>query len=548
MNKKKPVEKAVLQDQTPSDKSVKNPKRKTRDRTPARNTRTDVNRSILFAASEVYPFVKTGGLADVACYLPMALHDLGFDIRIVLPAYRCVLDQVKKTRNVTGFQVPETRDRTKLLQTTLPGSDIIVYLVDAPDLYDRPGDPYQGPDRMDWPDNAGRFAFFGQMIRQISLNKAGLNWAPDVLHCNDWHTGLAPALLAQDAGRPAILFAIHTLSYQGLFPRQTFTSLDLPSGLWTPEAMEFYGNMSFIKGGLVYADKLVTVSPRYAKEITTPEFGYGLEGLLQHRSDRLTGILNGVDYRFWDPRHDPLIERHYWLDNLGAKKINKKSLQQELGLRENGKVILLACIGRLIDQKGIDLMLAGLTGLLQNENIQLAVLGTGNAGYEQSLRTAAGNFAGQMAVRIEYNESLAHRMIAGADILLMPSRFEPCGLTQLYSLRYGTVPVVCATGGLADTVVDATDTSMQNHTATGFQFVNASRDHLLAAVNRAVTLFTASKDRWRSLMRSGMKQDFCWARSAEQYRIAYMDASDVRTAGNHADFALKKGKNGGKNQ
>jgi starch synthase len=532
MGKERPEKKTELKHSKSAGKSIKQSRRKTGTGTRARvkDIQADRKMKVLFAASEVFPLVKTGGLADVACYLPLALHERGSDIRIVLPAYRSVLDQVHKIKVVAEFHVPYTQGKTKLLQTTLPDSDMVVYLIDAPELFNRPGGPYQGPDSKDWPDNAGRFALFGRVIRQISLNQAGLNWTPDILHCNDWHTGLAPALLAQDPERPAILFSIHSLFYQGLFPHKTYTSLELPPGLWSPDALEFYGDLSFIKGGLVYADRLIAVSPGYAKEITTPEYGCGLEGLLQYRSDCLSGILNGVDYRFWDPRHDPLIEQHFWLKNLAAKKVNKQSLQQELGLPNNDKAVMLAYIGRLIDQKGIDLILAGLSGLLHGENSQLVVLGAGDAGYEQSLRTAANRYAGQLAVHIGYNETLAHRIVAGADILLMPSRFEPCGLTQLYSLRYGTIPVVRSTGGLADTVVDATDTSLRDHTATGFQFVNATRADFLTAIDRAVTLFTSSKAQWRWLMRTAMKQEFSWASSARQYEIVYTEVQNARSA------------------
>jgi starch synthase len=522
MGKKKTAGKTVLVKKKPAKKATKKTKLKSRTIISARKTRTD-NIKILFAASEVYPLVKTGGLADVACYLPLALHDMGYDIRIVLPAYRDVLDRVQNITTISDLQVPGTEVKTRLLQAILPDSDVIVYLVDVPELYDRPGDPYHGLNGEDWPDNAERFALFGQVITQICLKQAGLNWTPDILHCNDWHTGLAPALLKEEAGRPAIIYSIHTLSYQGLFSYKTFTSLNLPERLWSLEALEFYGEMSFIKGGLVFADKLITVSPGYAKEITTPEFGYGLCGLLKHRRDSLTGILNGVDYRYWDPRHDPLIKHHYWLKNLAAKKANKKSLQQEIGLIENNKAILLAYIGRLFEQKGIDLILDGLPGLLQDKNIQLVILGAGKAGYEKSLRTAAGSHAGQLALHIGYDESLAHRIMAGADALLMPSRFEPCGLTQLYSLRYGTIPVVRTTGGLADSVVDATETSLLDKTATGFHFENATTDDFLKATRRAVELFTSSKAQWRSVMKTAMKQEFSWESSAKQYSTVYLD-------------------------
>ncbi|MFQ5659249.1 MAG: glycogen synthase GlgA [Gammaproteobacteria bacterium] len=490
---------------------------------PATDNLKDPNPRILFAVSEVYPLIKTGGLADVACYLPIALHEQGFDIRIVVPAYRHVLRQVDRIKAGREIDIAEINIRFHLLQTLLPDSDIPVYLVDVPELFDRPGGPYDDPAGQDWPDNAERFSLFCRVLRLISLGRAGLDWTPDLLHCHDWHTGLAPALLARDPDRPATLFTIHNLAYQGNFPYTNFLSLKLPAGFWSADALEFYGDLSFIKGGLVYADQLTTVSPGYAREIVTPVSGCGLEGVLQRRADNLTGILNGVDYRIWDPRHDPVIERHYWLDNLAGKKMNKCTLQQELGLVENDKAILLAHISRLTGQKGIDVIIDGLADLMLDEDVQLVVLGTGEEKYEQALRAAAVSHEGRMAVNLSYNEALAHRIQAGADIMLMPSRFEPCGLTQLYSLRYGTIPVVRMTGGLADTVVDTTDASLKDHTATGFGFSGIATSDYLGSVHRALMLYRSGGDRWRRIMSTAMQQEFSWANSARNYARAYAE-------------------------
>ena len=481
-------------------------------------------RRILFAASEVFPLVKTGGLADVACYLPIALREAGHDIRIVLPAYRPVLDHAGKLKAYAGRTIPQINVHYRIMETKLPDASVTVYLVDIPELYDRPGGPYQDQHGLDWPDNADRFAVFCRVIRLLCLGLAGIDWIPDILHVNDWHTGLAPALLASDSGRPASIFTIHNLAYQGDFPYTAFLNLELPDKYWSPDALEFYGRMSFIKGGLVYADQLTTVSPEYAKEITTPEYGCGMEGLLKVRSDKLSGILNGVDYRFWDPRHDPMIEHRYWSPAQEGKQLNKQRLQQELGLSQDTGVVLLAHVSRLAWQKGIDMIIDTLPELMQDRHIQLVVLGTGEHHYEQALAAAAEEYGDRMSVRIGYDESFAHRIQAGADIMLMPSRFEPCGLTQLYSLRYGTVPVVRRTGGLADTIVDATDTTLANNTATGFQFTRSRPADYLKAVHRAVVMFRNHPPKWHQLMHTAMSQEFGWARSAAEYVSVYEKA------------------------
>ena len=477
---------------------------------------------ILFAASEVYPLIKTGGLADVACYLPLALHELGHDVRIVMPAYRSVLDKVSGARRGKNYPLEETGLSFRILQTRLPGSTVPMYLVDIPELYDRRGGPYRDPSGNDWEDNARRYAAFGRVIRLLGLGRVSPGWRPDIVHCNDWHTGLAPALLAQELERPAIVFSIHNLAYQGDFSYQVFQSLNLPQQFWSPQSLEFYGRVSFIKGGLVYADRLIAVSPSYAREIMTPEFGYGLEGLLRHRQTDLLGILNGVDYRYWDPRHDPLIAQHYWIDNLDAKAVNKHHLQQELGLRQQGQALLLAHISRLTWQKGIDLILEGINGLMQNENVQMVVLGSGEANYEHELQIAAQSFPGRLSINLTYDEALAHRIQAGADMLLMPSRYEPCGLTQMYSMRYGTIPIVRRSGGLADTIIDATSENLSGRIATGFCFNHAGTADLLRTTQAAIASYR-SDSQWRQLMQTAMQKDFTWKNSAEKYIDSYRE-------------------------
>jgi len=339
------------------------------------------------------------------------------------------------------------------------------------------------------------------------------------VHCNDWQTGLVPALLSQETKRPATLFTIHNLAYQGLFDWPAFQRLGLPSEWWTMDGLEFHGHLSFIKGGLVFADWINTVSPRYAEEIRTEEFGCGLEGLLEHRKSQLSGILNGVDYRTWSPGRDPLIVRRYTARSLRLKLENKRALQAAFGLPDDPFVPLFAHVGRLVDQKGIDLILQLLPQLLKR-HMQLIILGTGQPALETALRTAGQKHPDRIGVRIEYDEALSHQLEAGADAFLMPSRFEPCGLNQLYSLRYGTPPVVNNTGGLADSVVDASDANLEAGTATGFVFDKPEPTPLLDTIDRTLALF-AEPDRWKQLLQTGMHQDFSWTRSAATYLDLY---------------------------
>lgn len=480
---------------------------------------------VLFAAGEVYPLIQTGGLADVAGNLPPALAGLGYDVRLLVPAYRHVLNAAGDTVTRTELRITETGETVRLLETALPGHGLPVYLIDAPARFDRPGNPYVDATHTDWPDNAERFGLFGRVIDRIGRGQAGLDWRPDLVHCNDWHTGLGPALLSQSAPRPATVFTIHNLLFQGNFPPEKFDALGLPGVFRSPGTLEFHGRLSFIKGGLTFADRLVAVSPTYAREITTPEYGCGLDGLLRHRGADLIGILNGVDYAAWDPRRDLYIPQQYWVDDLDHKGDDKAALQKTSGLNVDADAAVLACVGRLTPQKGIDLILAVLDELLADQRVQLVVLGVGEAKFEASLRAAAVARPGRVAVRIGFDETLAHLIQAGADMLLMPSRFEPCGLTQLYALRYGTVPVARATGGLADTVVDVSRTDAA---ATGFLFRESEPRALLQALRRALALFTGDAPAWRRLMHNGMHCDFGWGESARHYAGLYRELLAAR--------------------
>ncbi len=472
---------------------------------------------ILFATSEAVPLVKTGGLADVSGALPRALGRQHQDVRLVLPAYRSVLERAGDCSTVARLVV--RGQPVDLLETRLGDSRVPVYLVHTPAFYDRPGNPYVGPDGHDWPDNADRFAHLARVVVEIATDRVGLRWQPELVHCNDWQTALAPALLACEVKRPATLFTIHNLAYQGLFERSAIQRLGLPEAWWHWQALEFHGHLSFIKGGLAFADWVSTVSPTYAREIRTPQFGYGLEGLLEHRAGRLSGILNGVDYDVWDPRHDPLLPATYNGRSLAGKRRCRQALQQRFGLDPDNPAPLFAHIGRLVEQKGVDLILACLPKLLA-EKAQLVVLGSGDARLEAALRAAAAEAPGRVGVHIGYDEALAHLIEAGADGFLMPSRFEPCGLNQLYSLRYGTVPVVHRTGGLADSVIDATPDTLAARTATGFQFDAPTAEALAGALERTLDAWRQPKQ-WRQLVAAGMRQDFSWTRSARSYLELY---------------------------
>ena len=474
---------------------------------------------ILFAASEAHPLVKTGGLADVAGSLPRAIKNSQQDIRLILPAYPAAIANAGKLKSVTELELPGATAPVRLLQGWLPHTRVRLYLVDAPEYFDRPGGPYSSPQGGDWPDNAERFALFARAVCSVAMDRAGLEWQPGIVHCNDWQTGLVPALLSMEKQRPATLFTVHNLAYQGLFDRDRFQALQLPAHWWSMEHLEYHHQMSFIKGGLVFADRITTVSPTYAREIRTPEFGCGLEGLLEHRKDNLTGILNGVDYQVWNPGRDSLLPYTYTAQRPGPKQKNKIELQKAFGLPTEPGVPLFGHVGRMVEQKGIDLILELVPDLLQRP-MQLVILGTGHKKLERALHQAHRTYRERVGVHIDYNETLAHLLEAGSDVFLMPSRFEPCGLNQLYSLRYGTPPVVRNTGGLADSVVDATEANLQQQTATGFVFENASKHDLLQAIDRALELY-ARADAWKDLMLTGMHQDFSWTRSAALYIDLY---------------------------
>ncbi len=474
----------------------------------------------LFVTSEVFPLIKTGGLADVSGSLPHALNLLGEDVRILLPAYRCVMDQLDDVHIMAHTQ--HYGHDIRILETVLPGTRVPVLLVDCPAAFDRPGNPYLDSAGQPWADNAFRFTLFCQVAVDIALNRLAFDWEVDLVHCHDWQSALVPALLSLFDQRPATLFTIHNLAYQGLFDQQEYWNLGLPMALWHMHGLEYHGLFSFIKGGLVYSDAISTVSPQYAQEIQSDEFGYGLAGLLHHRAERLFGILNGIDTDVWDPASDQHLVKNYDRESLAGKLDNKLALQRQFGLREDASMPMLGMISRLVEQKGLEIILQAMPQLLRLP-LQLVILGSGQASYEQALLEVAKANPASVAVKIGYDEQLSHLIEAAADAYLMPSMFEPCGLNQLYSLRYGTIPLATAVGGLADSVVDYSQPN-----ATGFMLSEFTAGALLVAVNRMLYVYN-TPPAWKRLQLNAMQQDHSWSQSASAYLDLYRRTQAFKT-------------------
>jgi starch synthase len=477
---------------------------------------------VLYITAELYPWVKSGGLGDVAAALPPALIARGIDVRLLLPGFRGFLDAFPGLTDVARLQTPFAAERVRVGLARLPGTQSLAYLVDHPAFYDRPGNPYASPDGSDWPDNHRRFGLFSWVAAELARG-ADPSWRPDILHGHDWHTGLAPAYLAArppTEGHVPTVFTVHNLAYRGPFPAAIFPELALPPELFSIDGVEFFGMVSFIKAGLFYSDRLTTVSPTYAREIQTPAFGWGLDGLLRTRANVLTGILNGVDSRFWDPGHDSNLPHTYGTEDATAgKRAAKTALQIRLGLSSLDNVPMFGVVSRLTPQKGLDLVLGALPELIAGGG-QLVLLGAGDADLELGFTAAAARYRGQVGVEIGYDDSLAHLIIGGADVVLVPSRFEPCGLTQLYALHYGALPLVRRVGGLADTVVDANAASLAEGIATGFAFDEDSPRALMAAAGRVIDLFP-QREVWQRMIQRAMTRDFSWEAAARQYIDVY---------------------------
>jgi len=464
---------------------------------------------VLFATPECAPLTKTGGLGDVSAALPAALRLQGVDVRILLPAYRGVRAALPQASVV---------ERVNLLgqEVTLLQADPFI-LLDCPALYVRDGGPYQDAAGRDWPDNALRFGVLSRCAALFGSTASPLEWRAEVVHCNDWPTALAPVYLNGQHPRAACVMTVHNLAFQGLFDPSHLGRLELPRSAFTSEGLEFYGRLSFLKGGLVFADAITTVSPTYAREILTPEFGCGLDGLLRARAPLLEGVANGIDTEAWDPASDARIAERYTAETLERKSANKLALQRRMKLAADARAPLFGAVCRFTAQKGVDLIAAAADALVALP-AQLCLLGEGERALEATLAATAARHRGAMAVAIGFDEDLAHLIEAGADAFLMPSRFEPCGLNQMYSQRYGTPPVARATGGLVDTIVDG---------ETGFLFADADAAALVRAVQRAAVAYR-NEPRWRSVQRRAMRQNFSWSAPARRYTALYSRLASAR--------------------
>ena len=471
---------------------------------------------VLQVCAELFPLLKTGGLADVCGALPPALARRGVDIRLLVPGFPAMLRGVPDARAVAvsgGLPVG-----VRLLRGTLPGSEIPLYLIDAPLLFGRDGNPYADAVGHAYADNHHRFALLGRIAARLALG-LDASWSAELVHGHDWHAGLAPAYLRDAANhgarRVASLHTIHNLAFQGLFPHQALIELGLPAEFYRSHGLEFHGQISFMKAGLHYASRISTVSPTYAREIQSAEQGCGLDGVLRERSGVLSGILNAVDDGVWNPASDTLISARYDARRLAGKAKCRRALQKELGLTPQAERPLFGVVSRLTEQKGFKLILEGLPDLLARGG-QLVVLGTGDPGLVTALQQAAAAHPGAVSVTVGYDEGQAHRIVAGADVIMVPSRFEPCGLTQLYGLKYGSLPLVHRVGGLADTVADCSLENMADGQATGLVFERFEQADYQAALRRAFTLYARPAD-WKAVQRQAMAQDFGWDAAAGRY-------------------------------
>lgn len=473
---------------------------------------------VLFVTSEVAPLIKTGGLADVSAALPAALRSMGVDVRILLPGYAQVLKAAPTLKNVARVAGLPGEPDVSLLQGELPDG-VPFWVIDCPEMYQRGAGIYLDEHGRDWPDNALRFGLLSKVAAQLGSAATPLSWRPDVVHCNDWQSALAPVYLHYAEGAAPSVVTIHNLAFQGVFPSAVVPELGLPWDCFQPEGAEFWGNLSFLKGGLHFARHITTVSPSYAEEIQRDELGFGLQGLLASRRSTLTGILNGIDTTEWNPAGDKYIAAPYSAGDLGGKAACKRALQRQMGLKVDAEVLLLGMVSRFTQQKGLDVVL-DIAQQLLDMPVQLVFLGSGDAEMQRRVLALAHHHPGQVGAYVGFDEGLSHVIEAGADMFLMPSRFEPCGLNQMYSQRYGTPPLVHATGGLRDSVVDCTPVTLARGKATGFVFEEMTPEALLHTVERAEAAFR-DKPTWQALQRNGMQQDFSWKNSAAAYLDIY---------------------------
>jgi starch synthase len=472
---------------------------------------------VLSVTSEIYPLIKTGGLADVTGALPSALQKHGVTMKTLVPGYPAVMQALENATKVHSFKTLMGGSAT-LLSGKAKGLD--VFVLDAPHLFDRPGNPYLGPDGKDWPDNAQRYAALSQVAADLSRGALG-NYKADILHLHDWQSALA-AVYVKYRGGPKTIVTVHNIAFQGQFPAAYFGILDLPPQAFAIDGLEFYGNVGFMKGGLSCADAITTVSPTYANEICTSDYGMGLEGLLQARRARLTGIVNGIDTGVWNPETDKALVANYNAKEFSKRQLNKREVEKRFGL-EKGEGIIHGVVSRLTWQKGMDIF-ASLLDWLVSSGGRLALIGTGEEAIETAFKAAAKRHPGRIGVVTAYDETLSHLVQGGCDTMLVPSRFEPCGLTQLYGLRYGCVPVVARTGGLADTIIDANDAALAAGVATGIQFSPVDGVSLQNALARTANLY-AKKSVWKSIQARGMGTEVSWDHSAAEYADLYKSLS-----------------------
>ncbi len=476
---------------------------------------------VLSVASEIYPIIKTGGLADVAGALPIALKSEGVEIRSLVPGYPAVVDRLEAAEQVLEWPL-FFGGVTRLLQASCGELDLLV--IDAPHLFGRPGNPYTSPEGIDWPDNGLRFAALSRMAADIGLGDVPA-FVPHVLHLHDWQAGLAPAYLHYSNRRHAgTVMTVHNLAYQGKFPRELLDAFGLPPESYATQGVEYYGTIGFLKAGLQFADRITTVSPTYAKEIQSEEGGMGLAGLLRARAADMAGILNGIDVTVWDPATDQNLPVHFSASDLTGRAVAKAALQERFGLEPLPDALLLGVISRISWQKGLDLLLDVLPAMF-DEGMQFILLGSGDADLQDRFRNLAEANARQCGVVTGYDEALAHLIQGGSDALVVPSRFEPCGLTQLCAMRYGAIPVVSRVGGLEDTITDLDDEAV----ATGFKFGPVTADNLLRAVGRAHAAFRQAP-LWRQLQANGMDRDVSWRGPASRYADLYREIANMRFA------------------
>lgn len=472
---------------------------------------------ILFAGSECFPLIKTGGLADVMGALPVALADRGLDVLTLVPGFPAVKKAVKKAKKVG--KLAKIGGGPVDLKIGKSPTGQMVLVAEAAHLFDIDGNPYLDASGKNRSDNGMRYAAFAKIAAEVALGN-GFDWRADVVHAHDWQAGLTAAYLSLAEGdKPTTIFTIHNLAFQGLFEKPLLPKIGLPEAMFSREGLEYWDKISFLKAGITYSDIVTTVSPTYAREIQTEEGGMGMGGLLKSRSDKLFGIANGIDTDVWNPETDRALPAPYSAKSITGKKKSKKALQDQFGLKTKSKGPLFAIISRLTGQKGLDLVARALPHIVGND-AQLVVLGSGDSALEEAFANAAASNPDHVGAYIGYNEALSHQIQAGADVMLVPSRFEPCGLTQLCAMRYGTVPLVARVGGLADTVVDANTAALRHSQGTGIQFSPVGFDQLIAAIDRTFELYWNPKQ-WARLRRNGMKEDVSWATPAAAYHALY---------------------------